>query len=210
MTKRQIAAEVGSQPVHQNLLVFRLGKQIYAFPLEPVVQVILMVTIKPIPQFAGVIEGGIIVHGVFTPLVSLRRHFGMPQVLKTLHTPIVLLHVNEYVVGLAVDAVVDVLSLAREHIARPRDVLPKELGDAPALMGLAYILGDIVPVLDPDRLFSPNQIEALVRAIEFVGDLTADGSQTPSPSNATASGVGERACVETPQKSHLDEPAPEV
>jgi purine-binding chemotaxis protein CheW len=170
MEKRQSAADSGNSPDQRNLVTFRLGRQIYALPLEPVAQIIEMVAITPIPQFNHSVEGVVNVRGAIVPVVNLRRHLGLPEASLQLDTPIILVQAGERMVGLIVDAVIDVLNLANGQITRSADILPPGLGETPLLQGLAHTPTGVVLLLDPECLFLPNQRQALAMALLEAGE----------------------------------------
>ena len=71
------ARKVGNS--EKSLVTFRLDSQTYALPIEPLVQIIEMVTITPIPQINSSVEGMINLRGTAVPVVNLGRHFGLPD-----------------------------------------------------------------------------------------------------------------------------------
>jgi purine-binding chemotaxis protein CheW len=148
----------------RNLVTFRLDQQLYALPIEPIVQIIEMVTITPIPQIEGAVEGVINVRGTPVIVVNLRRHLGLPTVRLQLRTPIILAQVGGRMVGLIVDQVIDMLSLSSDQVTRPDDFLPQELSEMPLLQGLAHTPDGTVLLLDLEHLFQPQQVQSLARA----------------------------------------------
>jgi purine-binding chemotaxis protein CheW len=149
----------------QNLVAFRLGRQTYALPIEPIVQITEMVTITPVPQVSNTIEGVINVHGSTVPVINMRRHFGLPDTPLELNTPIILLQIGGQTVGLVVDEVIDVLSISNEQISSLAEILPEGLDDAPALRGLVHIQNATVLLLNPDRLLLPHQTHTLAQIV---------------------------------------------
>jgi purine-binding chemotaxis protein CheW len=165
----------------ETLVMFWLAGRAYALPVEPIVQIIPMVTIVPVPQMGDVLEGVINVRGQAVPVVDLRRHLGLPAGPLQLHTPILLIRVGERVVGLIVDEVSDVLALDGGRIVRPVDVLPEELRELPILRGLGHVAEGVMLILDPEHLFRPEQADALARAAEYVDHLLAEGGEALWP-----------------------------
>jgi purine-binding chemotaxis protein CheW len=159
-----------SAPDQWNLVTFRLHQQTYALPIESIEQIILMVTTIPVPQANDAVEGVINVRSRAVPLVNLGHHFDQSKVPLQLHTPIILAQIKGRMVGLIVDEVIDVLSLTAEQIARPADVLPEELGEVPILQGLACISGSMVPLLNPEYIFLPDQVQVLAQIVEALAE----------------------------------------
>jgi chemotaxis signal transduction protein len=59
------------EPIH--IVIFRLFQQILALPIEPIFEIVEMVTILPLPKPEAPIEGVINVHGKMVPVVDLHR-----------------------------------------------------------------------------------------------------------------------------------------
>lgn len=163
-----------------NLVAFRLEQQTYALPIEPIAQIIEMVTITPIPQVSNTVEGVINVRGAPVPVVNLRRHLGLSEYTLQLHTPIVLTQVGELMVGLIVDEVLDVLSLPGGQITHPADILPEGLGKAPVLRGLTHTSDGMMLLLDLDYLFLPHQAQALAQAMKTLPQAIVKEGQEES------------------------------
>jgi purine-binding chemotaxis protein CheW len=155
-------------PLH--LVTFRLGAQVYALPIEPIQQVIEMVTITPVPQVRASVEGVINFHGATVPVVNLREHLGMPKIPLKLHTPIVMAFVSGRLVGLIVDEVLAVLDLPSTQMVIPQDILPEGLGKTSLLRGLFHANGDTILVLDIEHLFAPQEATALAEAVATLAD----------------------------------------
>jgi purine-binding chemotaxis protein CheW len=139
----------------RNLVTFRLGQQIYALPIEPIVQIMPMVTITPTPQDDHTVEGVVDVHGTAVPVVNLRSHLGLRKTALQLRAPILLVENDHDIIGLIVDQVMDVLSLPADEITDFADFLPgRGLCKVPILQGVAYIQNHTVLLLDSDCLKS--------------------------------------------------------
>ena len=186
--------DLGNPADQRNLVVFRLDQQTYALPIEPIVQIIEMVTITPIPQVSDTVEGVINVRGVPILVVNLRRHLGLPEAALQLHTPIVLAQVGESMVGLIVDEVLDVLSLPGGQITRPADILLEGLGEAPIFQGLAHTPdGMMLLLLDLEHLFLPHQVQVLAQAVETLPEVVVEGASGEPPAETRPEVVVEEA-----------------
>ena len=181
MKNREIVNSGEAPSGQRNLVAFRLDQQTYALPIEPIVQIVEMVTITPIPHVNDAVAGVITVHGVVVPVVNLRRHFGLPEAALGLHTPILLVQTGEQMVGLIVDEVIDVLGLPAERVAQLADILPQGLGEAPILRGLVHVEENTVLLLDLEHLFLPHQARALAQVVAALPEATtAEGLDAAS------------------------------
>lgn len=152
----------------QHLLIFVLGQQAYALPLDVVVQLVGLVSTTPLPQVHSAVLGVANVHGALIPVIDLRRYFSLPDQGFTLETPLVLAHLAGNTVGFVVDAVREVATVPGSQQVSLEQVLPEELGATPVLQGVVLVAGALVPVLDVEQLFAPEQVARLEAALHAI------------------------------------------
>jgi purine-binding chemotaxis protein CheW len=155
-----------------SLVVFDMGQQSYALPIEPVEQIVEMVTITPIPQENHLVEGVINVRGAMVPVVNLGSALGLGPTRLELHTPIVLVQSRGRSVGLIVDQVRDVLNLPVERVLKAEAVLPDDLNGAPLIAGVVRAAYGIVLMLDVEYLFASENVglPAILEYLATVGE----------------------------------------
>lgn len=193
----------------QNVVAFRLDKQTYALPIEPIAQIIEMVAITPIPQLDDVVAGVINVHGEAVAVVKLRRHFGLSDAPLQLNTPILLTRIGGQTIGLIVDEVTDVFNLPPDQIVQLGEILPEELGNAPIFRGLTYVADDAVLMLDPDQLFRPDQLAILAQAASLLQKAIAEkGRLEPGAKPVAEPKPTRRRRKATPKKKAESEELP--
>ena len=151
--------------IPKNLVTFRLDRQVFALPIEPIVQIVEMVTITPLPQASDSLEGVINVRGAAVPVVNLRRHFGMAETPQLLDAHIILVRHKEQMVGLIVDQVLSVLDLTGSQLVQTVDMIPHELGNLPLLQGLVLGKNETVLLLDLAQLLLPQHRMAIATAV---------------------------------------------
>jgi len=180
-----------------HLVTFRLGRQVYALPIEPIQQIIEMVTITPVPQVRSSVEGVINYHGTTVPVVNLREHLGIAKTHKMLHTPIMMIYVSARLVGLIVDEVLAVLDVPSNQIDRPQDILPEGLGKTSLLNGLFHANGNTILILDIEHLFAPQEATVLA---EVASALPGKAESTVQP---TVEPSGEPSLKQKPAPDDL-------
>ena len=160
----------------QDLVAFRLANQAYALPIEPVVRIIEMVTITPIPQVSGVVEGVINVRGAAVPVINLRRHFGLPEIPWGLRTPIILIQIDEQTFGLIVDEATSIDREARTVATASGTSLGYEKSVL-ATGGLPIIIP--IPGKDLENVFCATKdvdyIKKLLKTLDEVKDVVIIG-----------------------------------
>lgn len=164
-----------------SLVIFRLNNVYYAIAIEPIQQIIEMVTITPVLTTQEWMEGMINYHGFSTPVVNLRRHFGVDVMPYGWHTPIILVSIASHQVGLIVDDVLDVLAIPTERIVDPQSILPVGIPEIPLLKGIIQAEKNITFLLDLEHLFDQMQVRALGVA---TGALNVDAPQPALPVKA--------------------------
>ena len=171
-----VGEKTNSAPHKVTIVTFRLGSQVYALPIEPVRQIIEMVTITPLPQVSLNVAGVINFHGAIAPVINLRCHLGLAEYPLKLHTPIILVTVLERLVGLIVDQVLDVMEVTADQIIDPRNILTKDMGEAPILNGLIQSQEGTILLLNMDQLLKNQHASALLEATDTLAHSMAPGS----------------------------------
>lgn len=151
-----------------HLVIFRLEKQAYAFSIDSISQMIDMVTIMPLPKSDPMIEGVINVHGRLIPVIDLHRLFLGGSHSLNLHTPILLVTIENKTIGLIVDELLDVYSLMPDQIAETTDILPNGSQAAPILRGVTMVANEMVMLLDLDCVLDSGQRRALHQIVASV------------------------------------------
>lgn len=187
-----------------DLVIFRLNQLHYALTIQPIQQIIEMVTITPILKTEAWMEGIINYHGNSIPVINLRRHFNLPVVPYRWHTPIIIVNVTDHQVGLIVDDVLDVAAFSAEQIINPRVILPPDIPETPLLKGMIQTADYVTLLLDPEHLFDQTQVRALNAAASALGEQTTH--QPAAPAKAAKKKRGET----TQGASQASAPSPTV
>ncbi len=134
-----------------QLVTFRLGSEEFGVKILVVNEIIRLVQITPVPNAPACIEGVINLRGKVLPVIGLRKRFGLPDVPLDAHSRIIVMELNQNVVGFLVDAVSEVLRIPAHTVEQAPAVV--------AGIGSEYIEG--VGKLD-DRLLILLDLEALL------------------------------------------------
>jgi purine-binding chemotaxis protein CheW len=132
-------------------ITFTVGTEDYGVDIMEVREIKGWVTATRLPNAPIYVRGVINLRGTMVPIFDLRARFGGPPTEPTATHVVVILTVGRRIVGILVDAVSDILSIARAEI---RPVPSMEGNNAPDFIsGLATIGGRMVALLRPGRLF---------------------------------------------------------
>ncbi len=189
-----------------NLVVFLLNQIHYAIAIQPIQQIIEMVTITPVLKTESWMEGVINYHGFSIPVINLRRHFNMKVLPYGWHTPIILVNIANHQVGLIVDDVLDVLTLPVEQVVDPRMVLPPGTPETPLLQGIIQDDERITLLIDLAHLFDQVQVRALNAATSSLSGTLLEPPTAPLKTvkkkrGGTSAKKTEKASAATPPQT---------
>lgn len=125
-----------------QLVIFRLGVEEYGVPITQVQEINLLSKPTKIPNSPVFLEGVINLRGRIIPVVDLKKRFALDHTKYTKDARIMIVEVNESVIGVIVDEVLEVLRLPAGSIEPP----------PPVIAGITAAYLDGVGKLD-DRLF---------------------------------------------------------
>ena len=149
------SAEAPAQvPVRrQEFLSFRLGAESYAIDILKVQEIRGWEPPTAIANSPDFIKGVINLRGVIVPILDLRVKFRLAQASYDEFTVVIILNIASRVVGVVVDSVSDVLSLAEEAI-RPAPEFASSTFDTRYITGLATVDEQLLILLDIERLMT--------------------------------------------------------
>ncbi len=133
-----------------QFLTFSLGDELYGVDILRVQEIKGYTAVTKIPNTPPHIKGVLNLRGTIVPIVELRTRFGMPTIDYTMFTVIVVVVVQDKVMGLVVDAVSDVLDITKKDI-QPAPEFGNKV-DVTFLNGIGKSGEKLVSLLDIDRL----------------------------------------------------------
>ncbi|MFN0098021.1 MAG: chemotaxis protein CheW [Gemmatimonadaceae bacterium] len=142
-------------------LTFVLANEEYAFEIHTVHEIVGIMAITPVPHSHPVIRGVVNLRGKVVPIVDLRRRFAMtpPAAGVAPATCIIVLHVRNLLVGIAVDAVSDVRMIHDAEI-EPPPAFGSDV-DTSCLLGVANSEGKVRMLLDAEKVVALDVIASL-------------------------------------------------
>lgn len=98
-----------------KFLSFFLGKEEYAIEILKVQEIIGLMAITPVPKMPDYIRGVLNLRGKIVPVMELRARFNLSAVEDTDETCIIIIHEDNYQMGIVVDKVSEVMEIATEQ-----------------------------------------------------------------------------------------------
>ena len=138
-----------------QFLTFCVGDELYGVDILRVQEIKGYTTVTRIPNTPASIKGVLNLRGTIVPIVDLRATFGMPAAEHTTVTVIVVLVVRDKVTGIIVDAVSDVVNIAKKDIQAPPAFGAKV--DVSFLSGIGTCGEKLVALLDLDRVLTDGE-----------------------------------------------------
>jgi len=138
-------------------VIFSLGEEEYAMPIEVVREITRLDNVRPIPQAPSFVRGLINLRGQAVPLVDLHIRFGLLDGIKgqdaAANAFALIAELNGGTVGFAVDQVKEVRVLDQ--------VLPPPLVTAPFIGGIVNLPDRIIMQVIPERILAGDELTYL-------------------------------------------------
>lgn len=131
-------------------LTFRLDTEVYAVPILTVREIVELQEISPVPRSSPWVRGVVNLRGRVLPVIDPKIRFGMPEVVASELTVIIVLQGTD---GKPFGALVDeVLEVQRFDAGQLSDAAEGVGGAEPFLAGFGKLRDQLVFVLDPGPL----------------------------------------------------------
>ena len=131
--------------ISNELISFAIGDEQYGVDIMAVREIKGWSEITHIPKQPEYVCGVLNLRGVIVPIVDLRCRFGLELVEYTRFTVIVIVRVGAKIVGVAVDAVADVVDIPSAAVQAASDL--GSVADASLIRGVARIEERVVVLL---------------------------------------------------------------
>ncbi len=159
-TENQVEIDADSQ----QYLTFDLADEHYGVDILKVQEIKGYTAVTKIPNTPDYLKGVLNLRGTIVPIVDLRLKFGMQATEPTAFTVIVVVNVQERVMGFLVDAVSDVLEFASKDIQPPPELGSKV--DITFVSGIGNSNDRLVTLLDIDRVMTEEEVEKVAQVSE--------------------------------------------
>ncbi|HBG15143.1 MAG TPA: chemotaxis protein CheW [Firmicutes bacterium] len=146
-----------------QLVIFKLGEEEFGVNILQVREIEkLDQGITRVPRAPHFVEGIINLRGDIIPIVDLRKRFGLTLPPVGYNSRVIIVEVGEALVGMLVDAVVEVLRIPVSAIEPPPSITKGV--DSYFLAGVANIDDRLIVLLNLERALSPKEAKELSEA----------------------------------------------
>lgn len=136
-----------------KVIVFQLMDKEYAISVDVVQSIEKLLSVSRVPKTPPYVKGVINLRGVVTPIVDLRVRFGLDSKEMDDSTRIIIVTLEEYDVGLVVDAANDVLDIPIESIESQPEVVGTV--ESEFISGVAKVEKRLLVMLNLDKVLEP-------------------------------------------------------
>jgi len=162
-------------------MTFKLAAEEYGLEIMKVREIIRLMEITRVPRTRDFMRGVINLRGRVIPVVDLRLKFGMEKTESTDQTVIIVVQFSggsgEITIGILVDEVLEVLSIAEENIEPPPS-FGTAVVDTQFILGVGKAEKRVIFLLDIGKVLSTQETAQLAQ----LAAANTEGSQ-PSVSN---------------------------
>lgn len=145
-----------------QVVVFRVGGQEFAFNVFHVQRILRWERPAPLPKSPDFLEGILQVQGAVVPVVDLRKRFELADAQKREETRTMVLDCEGLVVGVVVDAVLEVLRVGADAVNPPPPVVRGITADY--IQGIITVGARTIVLLMTARLLTSAERIALESA----------------------------------------------
>jgi purine-binding chemotaxis protein CheW len=145
---------------------FRIGNETYGVRIASVREIVRVPEITMVPNAPEVIEGVINLRGKIIPVMDLRKRFGSSTVQPDKKNRILVVELENKLLGLIVSSASEVLKIPPSEIEPPASVFAES--DASYVTGVGKLKGRLIILLDIARLLRQPEFKKFEEAAEPV------------------------------------------
>lgn len=145
---------------------FRVGNETYGVRIASVREIVRVPEITIVPNAPEAIEGVINLRGKIIPVMDLRKRFGGSAVQPDKKNRILVVELENKLLGLIVSSASEVLKISPSDIEPPASVFAE--GESSYVTGVGKLKGRLIILLDIARLLRQPEFKKFEEAAEPV------------------------------------------
>jgi purine-binding chemotaxis protein CheW len=149
--------------ITNEFLTFRLGSEEYGIEILKVQEIRGYDSITHIANSPDYIKGVINLRGIIVPIIDMRIKFNLGHATYDQFTVVIILMVAGRVMGIVVDGVSDVITLADEQMRQAPGL--GSVIDTEYIMGLGTVDERMLILIDIEKLMSRSDMGLIARSI---------------------------------------------
>ena len=149
-----------------QIVGFRIGDETYGVRISAVREIVRVPAITAVPNAPDYIEGVINLRGKIIPVMDLRKRFGIKNVEPNKKNRILVVELENKVLGLIVNSASEVLKIPPSDIEMPNTMFQE--GEVSYVTVVGKLNGRLVILLDIGKLLQRGEPRRLEQAVEPV------------------------------------------
>ena len=146
---------------------FRIGNETFGVRIGSVREIVRVPDITAVPSAPETVEGVINLRGKIIPVMDLRKRFGQSDIRPDKKNRILVVELENKLVGLIVNAASEVLKISPSEIEPPGTVFAE--GESSYVTGVGKLKGRLIILLDIAKLLHRPEFKRFEEAAELVG-----------------------------------------
>jgi len=146
---------------------FRVGNESFGVRISSVREIVRVPEITSVPSAADSVEGVINLRGKIIPVIDLRKRFGHTAAPLDRKSRILVVDLDNKLVGLMVNAASEVLKIPPSEIEEPGSMFAE--GKSSYVTGVGKLKGRLIVLLDIAKLLHRQEINGVEEAGDTVG-----------------------------------------
>jgi purine-binding chemotaxis protein CheW len=143
---------------------FRVGNETFGVRIGSVREIVRVPEITSVPSAPHCIEGVINLRGKIIPVMDLRKRLGQSAVQPDKKNRILVVELDNKLVGLIVNAASEVLKISPSEIEAPGSMFAE--GESSYVTGVGKLKGRLIILLDIAKLLRNQELNRLEEAAE--------------------------------------------
>lgn len=139
-----------NEPV--QYIVIKLGDEQYGIDIHYIDNIVKMQRITRVPKMPAYVRGVINLRGEVVPVLSLRLKMNLPEDEITKNTRIIILKLEQSLVGVIVDEVKEVVTLEETQVEK----LSYNSKEETFISGVGKVRGELISLLDLNLVLANN------------------------------------------------------
>jgi purine-binding chemotaxis protein CheW len=151
--------EVEQDTQKGRYLTFSLGKESYGIEINYVTEIIGIQAITELPELPEYVKGIINLRGKIIPVMDVRLRFKKEPKDYNDRTCIIVVDINNLLIGLIVDSVAEVITILEQDIVEPPQL--NKGGNNKYIKEIGKVGNDVKLLLDCEKLLTQEELEDL-------------------------------------------------
>lgn len=142
-----------------QIVVFRLSSEVCGVNTSQVKEIVKFEELTKMPKMPNFIDGILNLRGMVVPVVNLTKRFNLGETEVTKKTKIIIIEIEEKLIGFIVDDVTEILKLSSQEIESTPDIIQKSYNHYLEYVGKKDNM--LISILDLSKILTDKELDKL-------------------------------------------------